>query len=97
MGFIYDYFHCRSPHTRNKRDISEANGMRLLYITANPKPVDLSFSLKLGERLLEKLSSLRKDLKIERVDVYKDDIPLIDAMVLTAWGKLEQGAPLSDD
>lgn len=70
--------------------------MKLLYVTANPKPVELSFSLQVGDRFLEILKSLGKDIIVEKVDVFKDEIPLIDATVMGAWEKLERGGDLSE-
>jgi FMN-dependent NADH-azoreductase len=68
---------------------------KLLYITANPKPVDESFSLRVGEHFLQAYQSAQPNDVIERIDLYKEEIPLIDQRVLGAWGKLANGQALT--
>jgi len=48
---------------------------RLLYISANPKPEDLSSSKTVGRMLVNRMLARSQDLKLEEVDLYKDHIP----------------------
>jgi FMN-dependent NADH-azoreductase len=68
---------------------------KVLYITANPKPVDLSFGLQLGEHFLAEYKKHNPQDTIEKVDIYSENIPLIDSLVLGAWGKLAHGEELT--
>ncbi|WP_243292547.1 FMN-dependent NADH-azoreductase [Bacillus sp. FJAT-47783] len=64
---------------------------KVLYITANPKPVDQSFSLTVGEAFLEAYKQANPQDEIVKVDLYQTEVPLIDEDVFSAWGKLQQG------
>lgn len=68
---------------------------RVLYITANPKPVEESFSLRTGKAFLEEYQKVNPQDEIIPLDLYNLDIPLIDADVFTGWGKLAKGEDLS--
>ncbi|WP_124727138.1 FMN-dependent NADH-azoreductase [Staphylospora marina] len=70
---------------------------KLLYITANPKTPDESFSLRLGEAFLKTYREVAPGDEIIRLDLYKTDIPHIDADVFSGWGKLTRGEDLTDD
>lgn len=69
--------------------------MKVLYINSNPKPLDQSFGLRLGRHFLNELSNQNEKIEIETVNLYEENIPLIDADVLDAWGKLAAGIELS--
>lgn len=72
----------------------------VLYITANPKPVEESFSLSVGEEFLKAYRENNPNDEVIRLDLYKMDVPLIDTDVFSGWGKLQQGSAfeqLSDD
>jgi FMN-dependent NADH-azoreductase len=69
--------------------------MKVLYINSNPKPLDQSFGLRLGRHFLNELSNLNDNIEVETVNLYEENIPLIDADVLDAWGKLAAGLELS--
>ncbi len=66
----------------------------LLYITANPKETESSFGLSTGKAFLKTYESLNPDGEVDHIDVYRDDIPLIDKEVLTAWEHLSKGESL---
>jgi FMN-dependent NADH-azoreductase len=68
---------------------------KVLYVTANPKPVEMSFGLRLGESFLDAYKQHSPNDTIERLDLYKEEIPLIDALVLGAWGKAAQNQELT--
>ncbi|MGC4377908.1 FMN-dependent NADH-azoreductase [Fictibacillus sp. Mic-4] len=68
---------------------------KILYINSNPKAVDQSFGLQLGQHFLEEWLKNEPDAEVETVNLYKEDIPLIDEVVLSAWGKFAVQAELT--
>lgn len=68
----------------------------ILYITANPKPVEESFSLSVGEEFIRAYRENNPDDEVIRLDLYKEDIPLIDTDVFSGWGKLQQGTAFDE-
>lgn len=65
---------------------------RVLYITANPKTEDQSFSLSVGREFVNAYRQGHPDDEITELDLYKIEIPYIDADVFSGWGKLQQGS-----
>lgn len=65
---------------------------KVLYITANPKSVEQSFSLSVGEAFLDAYRAAKPNDEIVKLDLYQVDIPYIDTDVFNGWGKLQQGA-----
>lgn len=68
---------------------------KVLYITANPKAVSESFSLQAGEAFLQEFRAKNPQDEIITLDLYKEEIPYIDADVFAGWGKLAKGEELS--
>jgi FMN-dependent NADH-azoreductase len=64
---------------------------KVLYITGNPKTVDQSFSLTVGEAFLETYRKENPQDEIVHLDLYNLDIPYIDTDVFSGWGKLQKG------
>lgn len=64
---------------------------KVLYVTANPKTKETSFSLAVGSEFLEAYKVANPKDEIIMLDLYKIDIPLIDEVVFSAWGKLGSG------
>lgn len=64
---------------------------KILYITANPKAVEQSYGLAVGEAFLEAYRQEKPDDEIVKLDLYRMDIPYIDTDVFNGWGKLQQG------
>ncbi|WP_019121985.1 FMN-dependent NADH-azoreductase [Brevibacillus massiliensis] len=64
---------------------------KVLYITANPKPTEQSYGLTVGQAFLEEYRRLNPSDEITELDLFKAEVPQIDADVLSAWGKLQQG------
>ncbi len=64
---------------------------KVLYITANPKAKEQSFSLTLGDAFLNTYKELNPNDEIVNVDVYDMEVPFIDEVVFSAWGKFGQG------
>ena len=64
---------------------------KVLYITANPKTKENSFSLSVGNEFLETYKSVNPQDEITILDLYKIEVPLIDEVVFSAWGKFAKG------
>lgn len=67
---------------------------KVLYITANPKPESESFSLTVGREFINAYRQASPTDEIVELDLYKMNIPEIDADVFSGWGKLQQGSAL---
>ena len=66
--------------------------MKVLSILANPKPVEKSASLQVEQAFTAALKAKHPNAQFEVVDVYRDEIPLLDAKTLPA----HFGAPPAD-
>ncbi|TJY40707.1 FMN-dependent NADH-azoreductase [Cohnella pontilimi] len=64
---------------------------KVLYITANPKAEEQSFSLSVGRAFLDAYRKEKPEDEIVHLDLYQIDIPYIDTDVFSGWGKLQQG------
>lgn len=64
---------------------------KVLYITANPKNKEFSFSLTVGEAFIREYAKLNPQDEVVNLDLYKTEVPLIDEVVFSAWGKFAQG------
>ncbi|WP_128896513.1 FMN-dependent NADH-azoreductase [Longirhabdus pacifica] len=64
---------------------------KLLYVTANPKSPDTSYSLSVGQTFLEAYKAEHAQDEVEILDLYETEIPYIDGHILSGWGKLQQG------
>lgn len=64
---------------------------KLLYITANPKTAEQSYSLAVGEAFLEAYKKEKPNDEIIKLDLYEMEIPYIDTDVFNGWGKLQKG------
>mgnify|MGYP005839913141 CR=1 FL=1 len=69
---------------------------KVLYVTANPKTEDQSFSLSVGRAFLDAYRQENPQDEITEVDLYKMEIPFIDTDVFSGWGKLQQGTAFDD-
>lgn len=64
----------------------------VLYITANPKVENESFSLSVGRAFLDTYSQEAPGDQVIELDLYKlEKLPYIDTDVFSGWGKLQQG------
>lgn len=63
----------------------------MLFIKGTPKSTEDSFSLKLAEQFLSTYKEKNPGSTVEMLDLYSEEIPLIDADVLSAWGKFQTG------
>lgn len=73
---------------------------KVLYITANPNPVEHSFGLSVGQEFINSYREANPSDEVAHLDLFKLNIPSIDEEVMSGWGKLRQGhdfATLSDN
>ncbi|WP_293915448.1 FMN-dependent NADH-azoreductase [Deinococcus sp.] len=68
---------------------------KVLYIKGNPKGTEQSYSLRLGQDFIAAYQAAHPDAVVSELDLYEDHIPLIDADVMTGWGKLAAQSELS--
>lgn len=68
---------------------------KVLYVTANPKSVDQSYGLRLGKYFIEQVKNKNVNVIIEHVDLFKADIPFVDAEVLSGREKLASNESLT--
>ncbi|MDR7238865.1 FMN-dependent NADH-azoreductase [Neobacillus drentensis] len=61
---------------------------KLLYVTANPKGIEKSKGLKIGEAFLESFQQERPDVVIKKMDLFSLEFPQMDADLVSARGKL---------
>ena len=66
--------------------------MKVLRVLANPKTVEQSASLQVEQAFTAALKAKHPDAQVLTIDVYKDEIPLLDAKLLPAFF----GAPPAD-
>lgn len=64
----------------------------VLYITAHPHDHQTSFSMAVGKAFIDAYREANPNDEIINVDLYKSDIPQIDADVFSGWGKLQSGS-----
>jgi FMN-dependent NADH-azoreductase len=65
----------------------------VLYITANPKKVEQSLSLSIGETFLETYKAQNPNDQITHIDLYAQSLQTVDGDILEAWGALGAGTP----
>ncbi|WP_099191258.1 NAD(P)H-dependent oxidoreductase [Tepidibacter mesophilus] len=65
---------------------------KVLYITANPKSEEDSFSLSAGRDFINLYKNQNSNDEIVEIDVYNTYIPFIDKDVLSGWNKLQGGS-----
>lgn len=69
---------------------------QVLFITANPKPAEQSFGLSVANEFLNVYRQENPNDEIVHLDLFKMDVPNIDGVVLSAWGKLQAGTPFEE-
>lgn len=69
---------------------------KVLFIKANPKKTEQAFSLRLGQSFIDAYKAAHPDAEVQELDLYEDNIPLIDSDVMTGWGKLAQQEDLNN-
>ncbi|MBN9654072.1 FMN-dependent NADH-azoreductase [Halobacillus sp. GSS1] len=70
---------------------------KVLYITAHPHDETASYSMRVGKAFIDTYKVANKGDEIIHIDLYREDIPQIDADIFSGWGKLQSGDHLSDE
>jgi FMN-dependent NADH-azoreductase len=63
----------------------------VLLVTAHPGSSSHSVSLGMADKFLETYKTNNPSDTVTTLDLYSEEIPLIDADVLSAWGKFQSG------
>jgi FMN-dependent NADH-azoreductase len=67
---------------------------QVLYITAHPRDHQTSFSLAVGKEFIETYREANPNDEVIYLDLYKMNIPHMDADIFSGWGKLRSGSSL---
>ncbi|MGR9050653.1 FMN-dependent NADH-azoreductase [Halobacillus faecis] len=70
---------------------------KVLYITAHPHDETASFSMRVGKAFIDAYKEINDGDEIIHIDLYREDIPPIDADIFSGWGKLQSGDQLSEE
>lgn len=69
---------------------------QVLYITAHPHNETQSYSMAVGKAFIESYKEVNPADEIVHLDLYKENIPHIDADVFSGWGKLRSGQAFTE-
>jgi FMN-dependent NADH-azoreductase len=64
----------------------------VLYVTAHPLDHSASYSLSVGQEFVQAYREANPNDEVVHLDLYKLNIPQIDADVFTGWGQLQSGS-----
>lgn len=64
---------------------------KVLYITAHPHDEKLSYSMAAAKAFIDTYKEVNPNDEVVKIDLYKENIPYIDADVFQGWGKLQSG------
>ena len=64
---------------------------KVLYITAHPHDETQSYSMAVGKVFIDTYKQVNQNDEVIHIDLYKENIPQIDADVFSGWGKLQSG------
>ncbi|AYX84269.1 MULTISPECIES: FMN-dependent NADH-azoreductase [Staphylococcus] len=70
---------------------------KLLYITAHPLDELGSNSMAAGKTFVDSYKENHPSDEVKHIDLFNEDIPMIDKDVLTGWGKLRNGDELTSE
>lgn len=65
---------------------------KVLYITAHPHDESSSYSMATGKAFIDTYKEVNPNDQVIHIDLYKENIPHIDADVFSGWGKLQSGS-----
>lgn len=69
---------------------------KVLYVKANPKADEYSYSSRLANAFLEEYQKHHPEDEIVKLDLYKAEIPFLDVDVFSAWGKFASHDELTE-
>ncbi|WP_278246074.1 FMN-dependent NADH-azoreductase [Clostridium hydrogeniformans] len=81
---------------KSKKEGTNMNKNIVLYIKGNPSDEMDSYSLSVGRDFINKYKEINPNDEVVEVNVYEDNIPMIDKDVLKGWGKLQSGKTMED-
>ncbi|RLQ93291.1 FMN-dependent NADH-azoreductase [Falsibacillus albus] len=64
---------------------------KVLYITAHPHDDTQSYSMAVGKAFIDSYKEANQNDEVVHIDLYRENIPQIDADVFSGWGKLQTG------
>lgn len=68
----------------------------VLYITANPNDEAASVSMATGNSFIDEYKKQNPNDEVVHIDLFKENIPFIDAEVFSGWGKLASGTSFEE-
>jgi FMN-dependent NADH-azoreductase len=68
---------------------------KVLFVTGNPKATELSRSRSIAEVFRQEYVKLNPSDVVTDLDLYREDIPLLDESTLSGWQALMDGAEFS--
>jgi FMN-dependent NADH-azoreductase len=74
-----------------KLEYQETTMKQVLFIKGHPATVTTSVSLQLAEHFIKAYKAQNPDDVVTTIDLYHENIPMIDADVLSAWEKSRTG------
>lgn len=74
----------------NKEGINKRMS-KILYITAHPHNETQSYSMAVGKSFIDTYKEVNSNDEVMHLDLYKENIPHLDADVFSGWGKLRSG------
>lgn len=69
---------------------------KVLYINGNPQTEAQSYSRRVGRYYLESIQAKESDVIIEEINLYEEQIPMIDQEILDAWNRLRNQESFAD-
>ncbi|WP_461633895.1 FMN-dependent NADH-azoreductase [Labilibaculum euxinus] len=69
---------------------------KFLYVSANPKEEKDSYSLKVGRAFIEQYKKQNPNHEVTELDLFKTDVPYLNALVFDGFSKLQNGGSLND-
>lgn len=79
-----------------KKEGIDVNKNIVLYVKGNPTEEMDSHSLSVGREFINKYKEKNPMDEVIEINVYEDNIPMIDKDVLKGWGKLQGGKSMED-
>ncbi|KMM37916.1 FMN-dependent NADH-azoreductase [Guptibacillus hwajinpoensis] len=64
---------------------------KVLYITAHPHDDTQSYSMAVGKSFIDTYKDVNENDEVVHLDLYRENIPQIDADVFSGWSKLQSG------
>ena len=68
---------------------------KMLVVKANPKPVERSVGLSVGESFINSYKNANPNDSVTEINLFEMFIPEVDGNMMTAWGLLQDGKPFT--